>query len=105
MRRPPLVPRLSSLSVRGASRHQVSENAPVETFDGSFPPGEAESSSERTSTSDDDRREGHARQSSIRLARIAKMSPDEFGNTRLDRTGSGNVLVWATAGTYIAASI
>lgn len=79
----------------------------METFDGSFPPGEAKSSSERTSTSDDDRKggKGHARQSSIRLARIAKMSPDGFGNTRLDRTRSGSVLAWAKTGTYIATSI
>lgn len=48
---------------------------------------------------------GHARQSSIRLARIAKMSPDGFGNTRLDRTRSGSVLAWAKTGTYIATSI
>ena len=77
----------------------------METFDGSFPPGEAKSSSERTSTSDDDRKgggRGHARQSSIRLARIAKKSPDGFGNTRLDRTRSGSVLAWAKTGTYIA---
>lgn len=78
------------VSTWGASRHQVSENAPVETFDSSFPPGEAESSSDRTSTSDDDRRGSSARQSSIRLARIAKMSPDESWVTHgLDRTRSG----------------
>jgi hypothetical protein len=34
-----------------------------------------------------------------------KMSPDGFGNTRLDRTRSGSVLAWAKTGTYIGTSI